>query len=358
MAKKLKYFERGDFAGLTAYRYGAKAPITLAGPQPKLPQARREALTETVGAILEQGVSTKFEFEGACWHGVRSAFCEEGHGYRRADAWSGEIVSEALRRLGAARPSWNEGQPEHTQFGFAPELRYWCERCGKPINRDADASDYGRRYCSRECADSAKGIRKREDLRRHSAAERAALVAAAAKTRKDIADERMTRICPKCDSMFRAKVSTQKYCSRACADAALRLPEPPPEPKPKLPERPCKVCGGIFTPSRRDQTFCTKSCKSKASREALAARLPLQVCPQCGETFQPDRRGRVFCSSECSTAAVTLPPKVCPQCGETFQPSRVDQQHCSHACATSAMWAARKAAEPASQFVCEMVAAE
>jgi hypothetical protein len=43
------------------------------------------------------------------------------------------IVDAAFKRIGARRPSWQQGQPEWAQEGFSPISRTRCVRCGTKL---------------------------------------------------------------------------------------------------------------------------------------------------------------------------------------------------------------------------------
>ena len=88
--------------------------------QPQASRRKRRAratprLVESCAAILGRWRSSAFEFEASCRHGLRSGFCLAGESWARADVMAAEIVRESLHRIGARRPTWEEGQPEYTQ---------------------------------------------------------------------------------------------------------------------------------------------------------------------------------------------------------------------------------------------------
>lgn len=294
---------------------------------------RREAVTAAVMEILESSWSSKFEYEASCRHGLRSQMCLDGHSWLDADKIAGEIVTEALRRIGAVRPSWQEGQPEWTQYGHAPVERWQCENCGKPIPADRGGiHSRGAKFCSKECYGWAKSKRARAMRTSMSDAERAAMRAADARRRRDIADEVMTKVCEHCGEPFRAKLMRHRFCSRGCA-ARYHKPPAPPKRAPVFADRTCQQCGQTFRTDKPQKVFCSPSCKSNAMRAALASRLPLQQCPGCVQTFQPTRRGMVYCSTACSkSVARVYPPRPCESCGEPFQPQQADGRFCSPAC--------------------------
>jgi hypothetical protein len=77
----------------------------------RLKKAERKQAVDRVASILKRGEPTRFAFEAACRHDLRAQMCLAGMAWSRADATAAEIVSEALARIGAQRPSFEQGQP-------------------------------------------------------------------------------------------------------------------------------------------------------------------------------------------------------------------------------------------------------
>lgn len=77
----------------------------------RIAKHRRETITAAIMRILDTGEPTKFAFEGACHAGLRARLCLEGTAWPQADKFANEVVNEALRRIGASRPTWQEGSP-------------------------------------------------------------------------------------------------------------------------------------------------------------------------------------------------------------------------------------------------------
>jgi hypothetical protein len=249
MAKRAPHFN-----GYVAYRYGTGRPITLAG-QPRVdvvPPARRDTITSATITILEGWRSSKFEFEGACRHGVRAGLCLDGFSYHSADAWSEKIVAEALRRIGANRPTWGEGQPEWTQYAYAPIEHVDCERCGKPLT---DAKP-GQRFCSDVCRDAAKSLRHARLRRVTDAAERAAIAAASLRARRDATRLHKTKVCESCGNVFEGANRHARFCSLKCFGDSLRTPHT------------CIHCGATFMAKAcRDRKYCSSACSVEARNQ-------------------------------------------------------------------------------------------
>lgn len=117
----------------------------------RLAKHQRETMTAAVVRILAQGEPTKFAFEGACRHGLRSQLCLEGTAWAAADKFAAAIVGEALRRIGAVRPPWADGQPDAATFHGTE--RFYCKNCGRPIPNDRGSYGSGMpvRFCSDLC---------------------------------------------------------------------------------------------------------------------------------------------------------------------------------------------------------------
>lgn len=114
---------------------------------------RRRHLVETVATILKSGESSPFAFEASCRHGLRSRLCLAGWGWQDADALAADIVAEALRRIGARRPTWEEGQPDYVQNGGGALIeRTRCVRCHTPLPEGHF------KFCSRLCGQSHREI--------------------------------------------------------------------------------------------------------------------------------------------------------------------------------------------------------
>lgn len=94
----------------------------------------------------------------------------------------------------------------------------------------------------------------------------------------------------------------------------------------------CSYCGKEFTPRRKDQRYCSKSCRNMASRRrtkrrsktsknannlpgltkicvnekahtSIPAKRKLAFCPTCGKEFYARREGQRYCSRSCAGKA-------------------------------------------------------
>ncbi|MDB5541230.1 MAG: Bacteriophage Lambda NinG protein [Devosia sp.] len=248
----------------------------LAGPRPERRQRifegpARDAVIDKAASILRRGVTSKFEFEAECRHGIRCGLIGHGHGWQAADAEAASLVAAALNSIGAVRPPWAVGQPEAT----IP--RENCQRCGKAID-DEDLTA-GRRYCSEACAQAAKAFREEhflhiQELQRHAAWFISATAAAPEK------------LCAVCNEPFRALRDSQTTCSRKCGSAWRIDPAR---------QKHCAVCQRPFRDkqSGREQRFCSPECGLKGMR----AELPQRQCAldECGMQFAPNSVLQKYC---------------------------------------------------------------
>lgn len=126
------------------------SPPVKEKPRPKrLGRDRRRHLVDSVAAIVRHGIEagqpSRFWCEGLCRHDLRAVLCLEGWGWSDADAAAADVVTAALNQAGARRPSWKEGQPEHTQEGFSPIERTRCATCSGRL------PEGHRLFCSPTC---------------------------------------------------------------------------------------------------------------------------------------------------------------------------------------------------------------
>ncbi|MDP1583927.1 MAG: hypothetical protein Q8M18_10935 [Bradyrhizobium sp.] len=274
--------------------------ITLAGTPRKrenLSRKDNEILVPRAIEILEAGHSSRFQFEGAVRHGLRSTFCLEGMTWSKADARASAIVSEALRRIGATRPMWHEGQPEWCQDGYTATRYVLCQRCGKPL--DADARD-GTKFCSRTCNSAAQSAFRWRLTQIEGEAGMRAVMAARTKSRQKSVGE---YICEGCGTRFERlwKPQGYRFCSHTCSGKRKFAIEP----------RPCAQCGREFYPSRAHNQWCSPDCRRagvKAYNKAYHAvpPPPERPCAICGRPFCPAKKNALYCSAACNNRAYRL----------------------------------------------------
>lgn len=227
-----------DSARLQAQAAKAKAALELG----RMNKERLDVLVGRTAAILRTGDLTLFAHEAACRHGMRSAFCLDGRSWALADAMAASIVDKALKRIGASRPTWQDGQP----LIDGDDLTEWhyCKRCGTPLPAGH------RKWCSDLCMKSHYNeIGNKEGARLSRVEWLAKCVAKTIETKERI------KLCEHCGEAFNPGHyhKTLRFCSTRCSTLAR-------EPVTRV----CEHCGGEFKTIARHARFCSKSCRGKA----------------------------------------------------------------------------------------------
>lgn len=92
-------------------------------------------------------VASLFAYEGRFVAELRASLCLIGWPWPIADQVARDLVREALRRINAERPSWNEGQREWTIQAGVLIARTRCVTCHKRLTGDQT------KFCSSICND-------------------------------------------------------------------------------------------------------------------------------------------------------------------------------------------------------------
>lgn len=283
---------------------------------------RRKHVVNEIFEVLKDWRYSRFENEGPAHHGLRAALCLDGFRWGLADIEADLIVQEGLRRLGAKRPSYEEGQWHYT---VAPEQCVWC----LGAIDDGDQTR-GFRFCSPMCAASAYERREYRHKRKFdTSAQNAYLVI---KT-----DEAPAISCHHCQRPFK-KMGAQyesnvqrgrfKYCSKACYDASLVV----------YADRACAVCSKTFRPQYERHLCCSADCGHKFQRKEAN-----RICKCCGKAFRFQRvlsdpsRG-YYCSKACryEMGPAVRFDRECDFCGTAFQAKTSKARCCSGKCAVYA----------------------
>lgn len=121
----------------------------------RMGQDRHRALVHKIVGIIrveltEGRIASPFGLEGPMRHAIRGKLCREGWGWTDADQMARDVLEATFNRLGANRPSWNEGQPEWLIEGGTLIQRDRCARrgCGKPL------PEGHRKFCGKLCRDA------------------------------------------------------------------------------------------------------------------------------------------------------------------------------------------------------------
>lgn len=284
-------WKHGLFVGWAEFRYGVDhaRPISLAGPKPQpifRAEKRRHAINVAM-EVLSDWRQSPFEHEGPMRAGIRSALCLEGYDWPRSDVQAGEIVGEALRMLGARRPTWEQGQRHYV------EPRENCRWCSVEL----DAADRVAGFCSVEHARAALTHWGFETRNNADAAFRAVHRATRRLAQKP-------RKCAECGKKFKPPWhgSEQRFCSLECTGMHRRK---------ETPERTCTHCGAVFRLERTnlDARFCSKRC-------AYDHRSVIEIsctCFCCGTSFVTSSPKAAYCSITCTQIVSKIkhgrPPK-------------------------------------------------
>lgn len=178
-------------------------PLKTKAKPRTLTKARKAELVTFAADILRNGEPTRFALEGYTRTGLRSAFCLRGWTWTEADDAAALVVSGALSRLGARRPTWRQGQPEWTQEGVIQPMRSRCIRC------EGLLPEGRRKFCSHLChAAFHMDIARKED--------RAASNAKIYAYRAAWSAKQPDRQCERCGASFKPKHKTARFCSVLC----------------------------------------------------------------------------------------------------------------------------------------------
>lgn len=276
-------YKDGAYAGgrWREYRYGSKR---RAKPAPIFRGEKRAHQVQQVMDQMRHWRLSPFEFEGSTVAAIRSGLCLDGYAWSRSDMEARSLVSEALNRLGARRPTWEQAQREYTV------ARENCSWCMMPIDDDLLRGTRPSRFCSEECARAALQhrdfeMRSREDQVWQN------VIDSIRKTKVK------ARRCEQCGKTFRplSWIGDGRYCSAECGFEARR----------KIEERPCQNCGQMFRPKkvtngdRAVGLFCSKACRYAYER-------PARECFVCGAEFRPRSSYAFFCSPTCNKRAYKI----------------------------------------------------
>lgn len=277
-----------DFnGGFATYRYGARREVSLSrkgASRPIYEGEARYAMVDRVVAVLRNWRSSRFENEAATLYGIRSALVMCGHSWHQSDIEAKSIIRSAFCILGYQRPTWLEGQREHS----IPAEN--CKRCGSEVPPELKR-DRRINFCSDVCAKSHAVDRMIQTKNGGDEVYNAAM-----DTVRRSANPK--RKCPQCGTKFRPAFATGVFCSDACSKAARRI----------RPDRDCKQCGKTFRPRKSTSRYCSPSCAHQAQikpRVETVKTKPHYVlrCQCCGTGFVSSRPHALYCSDVCQKTA-------------------------------------------------------
>lgn len=244
---------------------------------------KREKLISQLFDIMEDWRLSHFEHEGTARAAIRSALCLNGHAWQMSDDEADSLVQAALKKMGAVRPSWYDGQPERT----LGKDRCQSYLCGAVLSEDDIAA--GAKFCSSSCGEFV-AVHRQGIARRH---EREVYVSGWYQTWKIVAASERKCESVACGKVYRSPWQQQKFCSPACAADAQRN---------QLRRRTCERpgCEEVFVDHQsagRRQRYCSISCK-EAGRPMVKLN-----CLECNTPFEARKTtGRAtprYCSDDC-----------------------------------------------------------
>jgi len=322
--RNLSHYELVAIRTDQAIREKKRAGRTKDRIAPILSKARRRHVVDQIMDTLRDWRSSPFQHEASCRHGLRIGFILQGNSWARSDHEAAGIVAEAFRYLGAERPTWDEGQPEHVSASSN------CAICWAPLS----GQQRGERYCSTRCAETALRVRGREKANYVGAALRSAY-------RLITKEKAPPRNCNYCGVQFRSDRPDALFCSHACVsrwqkgDALLK-------------DIVCEGCGRTCKAPSRSATCCSKTCagivKARKEKESLAS--TILECPLCKVQFTPATRHQIYCSPECTSVIAKRSwydrnykpaayDRTCLWCGTAFTSKMPWGAVCSRHCRSS-----------------------
>jgi hypothetical protein len=99
-------------------------------------------LVKVTATMMRSAEPTAFRMEAPTRHSLRAGLCLQGWPWIIADLQADSVVRHALRRIGARRPRWIEGQREYTDGAWRDDL---CWQCGEPL------PSHAKKFCSESC---------------------------------------------------------------------------------------------------------------------------------------------------------------------------------------------------------------
>ncbi|MBN8998071.1 MAG: hypothetical protein J0H54_01425 [Rhizobiales bacterium] len=198
---------------------------------------RRKAAIAKAAEAMADWRQSPFEFEGAAVAGIRAALCLAGYDWSRSDQEAQAVVAGALSRIGARRPSWEEGQRAYV------EPRENCRWCGTGLPEE----DQRWGFCCHEHAKLA--LQEWGFEARRNSEERYVRVMNAAQ-----AMLQPKKACETCGKTFRSRDPRARFCSTNCANADLTV---------KRHTLTCEACLSPFESATDHNRFCSHQCRSR-----------------------------------------------------------------------------------------------
>lgn len=265
------------YNGFDAYRHGNKKAVTLAPVGIlKSKRQRRESVIGMIFDMMSDWRNTPFENEASIRTGLRQALCLAGDRWPVADTEAADLTAIAFKKMGYARPSWDEGQSD-----YAVSEDY-CRRCCSPLDEEQQARRAT--FCGPICAKAAiveRGYKNgwhNDELGR-----RAYNVICRSRT--------TPRTCKQCAKTFRVLHNTDKhqFCSHSCYAESMRT----------FSNLTCEGCGNSFRPDKEGRKFCSRACYTATP----VPKRHVKQCLHCSCSFIGKFRTARYCSKKCVFSA-------------------------------------------------------
>ncbi len=320
---------RTEFAERRAQKVAVTLPVVQGlarqTQRPILRGERRQHLINDVIDAMRGSQPSLFAKEGAMRSGLRQGLCMHGYTWARADHEAEAVTSEALRQIGAKRPSPDEAHWQHTIS------RDYCLWCHCPM--DDENQTKGQRFCTAECARFALAARQETDRKSNDAVGQSAYIM----IRREEAPPRPCRMCGK---LFKTALASTLYCSIKCGRASKGD---------LIGERRCLQCDAPFAPRSRTMLCCSHACAQTYRVAQFRASAPERSCECCLAIFRPANAQAKYCSLRCANLAskraflarvaaepIADRPKTsrCAWCSKAFAPRTDKAKVCSGTCAS------------------------
>jgi len=241
----------GDYDSERRYQMAAAQALQAITYDDLAPTAQQQC--EALAAMMAASEPTAFALEAGALYILRAQRCLSGVPWRVADFEARAVTGIALRKVGAIRPKWADGQRNFLPFDAGA-----CTECGAPL--------YGldRTKCSAACDQAAVNRRTSALVSLRRAAARAGAG------------------CPHCGRSFNRETSRQRFCSKACQKAAYDV---------AATARTCIQCGKTFTryhpPSQPKRKFCSNKCTTtwRWANKGIGPRPARAASAECREVL-------------------------------------------------------------------------
>ncbi|MER9199664.1 hypothetical protein NKH74_10645 [Mesorhizobium sp. M0933] len=270
---------------------------------------KQEVIVDRLATILKSSNVSVFQYEAPARHGLRQAMLAKGFAWQRSDDEAHRLISAAFHRIGAVRPTWQQGQREYT---IARENCSWCRG-----ELDDEQIARNERFCCGEHAKAAVQLRDYETRAMDDEIGRRAVYLIQRGNNPE-------RKCGYCERRFKPLETEGEYCSRICRRRSRGD---------LLEDRACLNCSAVFHPRADEFKFCSTTCYGEAKRKLIDRQCEN---PACGKVFRPKGINSKYCCHACSIEGreLILPIRPCAYalCGINFQPKNDQAKFCSPKC--------------------------